>query len=241
MGLLTLFNRQLVVSSFDPTDIANCALWLDGSDLASITESGGAVSQWNDKSGNNNHALQSSAAAKPTTGTRTLNGRNVIDFDGSGDFMTLTNPITGGAYTIFLVVLVDSFAANPRSIIGTPNTGGPVMRFANSVGNGVMAVVRRGQAVLLNGSDINSATTAYSFIITTSNSGNAIYRNGVAGGSNATSASYTQDIQAIGSESSTAASTPHDGYIAESAIWTRVFAAGEITQIFDYSASKWGV
>ena len=78
-----------VNSGFLPTNLTNLALWLDASDTASITHVAGAVSQWNDKSGNNNHALQSSAAAKPTTGTRTQNGLNVIDFDGSGDFIDL--------------------------------------------------------------------------------------------------------------------------------------------------------
>ena len=33
-------------------------LWLDAKDESTITESGGAVSQWDDKSGNDNHAVQ---------------------------------------------------------------------------------------------------------------------------------------------------------------------------------------
>ena len=115
------------------------------------------------------------------------------------------------------------------------------MRFANSGGNGVMAVVRRGQAVLLSGSTNNSASTAYSFVVTTANTGNAITKNGAAGGSNATSASYTQDIQAIGCESSTAVSTPLNGIIAEVTIYTGIKTAGEITQLANYSMSKWGV
>ena len=41
------------------------ALWLDASDAATITPSGGPVSQWNDKSGNGRHATQINAALQP--------------------------------------------------------------------------------------------------------------------------------------------------------------------------------
>jgi hypothetical protein len=57
-------------------------LWLDASDSSTITESAGFVSQWDDKSGSGNHFPQGSGSAQPTTGTRTLNDLNVLDFDG---------------------------------------------------------------------------------------------------------------------------------------------------------------
>jgi hypothetical protein len=43
--------------------------WYKADDAASITSSSGAVSQWNDKSGNGNHVVQATGTAKPTTGT----------------------------------------------------------------------------------------------------------------------------------------------------------------------------
>jgi len=39
------------------------ALWLDAADASTITESGGAVSQWDDKSGNNHHVIQATSAS----------------------------------------------------------------------------------------------------------------------------------------------------------------------------------
>jgi len=65
----------------------NTAAWYDAGDTASITASGGAVTQWNDKSGNSRHLSQLDALSRPATSNRTLNARNVLDFDGS-DFMT---------------------------------------------------------------------------------------------------------------------------------------------------------
>jgi len=50
------------------------SLWLDASDSSTITESGGSVSQWDDKSGNGNHITQGNVFLQPT-----VNG-NQIDF-----------------------------------------------------------------------------------------------------------------------------------------------------------------
>jgi hypothetical protein len=55
-------------------------LWLDASDTTTITESGGSVSQWNDKSGNGRDFVQATAGSQPSTGTITLNNKNVISF-----------------------------------------------------------------------------------------------------------------------------------------------------------------
>lgn len=76
------FINPFVFSGFDPLSLSP-ALWLDASDAATITSSGGKVSQWNDKSGNGRNVTQATSAAQPSTGTATQNGRNVLVFDGS--------------------------------------------------------------------------------------------------------------------------------------------------------------
>lgn len=53
-------------------------LWFDASDPATITQAGGLVSQWNDKSGNNNHATQGVNANKPSIGLYQLNGLDML-------------------------------------------------------------------------------------------------------------------------------------------------------------------
>ena len=79
------------------------ALWLDAADTSSITHSSNAVSQWNDKSGNGNHASQSTAANQPTLTTSALNGKPVIAFDGTNDFIASTSLNITQSYSIFLV------------------------------------------------------------------------------------------------------------------------------------------
>jgi hypothetical protein len=69
-------------------------LWYDASDVSTITASEGRVSQWNDKSGYGMH-LTASGNARPTTAGETINGRNVVIFDGVANVMvTASNPFS---------------------------------------------------------------------------------------------------------------------------------------------------
>lgn len=92
----------------DPTTISGCTLWLDAADSATITHSGGAVSQWDDKSANGYALAQPGASTlKPTTGASTINSLNVLDFDGGDDLSLTSAPInnaTDGTVTVLAVV-----------------------------------------------------------------------------------------------------------------------------------------
>ena len=64
---------------FDVNDLSP-ALWLDAADASTITETGGKVSQWDDKSGNNNHLSQSNSSYQPQYNPTQLNGQGGVDF-----------------------------------------------------------------------------------------------------------------------------------------------------------------
>jgi len=68
-------------SVWNPSMIST-ALWLDAADASTIGESGGAVSEWRDKSGNAYHCTQLTPGEKPTYSVNTLNGRPVVSFNG---------------------------------------------------------------------------------------------------------------------------------------------------------------
>lgn len=71
--------------AIDPatSPVTGMTLWLRGDVL---TESGGAVSQWTDQSGNANHYKQPTAGNKPTyAATGGPNSLPIVDFDGSND------------------------------------------------------------------------------------------------------------------------------------------------------------
>lgn len=90
----------------------NPSLWLDATDPSTIVQSAGAVSEWKDKSKLGNHMLQATAVKQPTTGSRTLNGNNVLDFDpgaGDGEYMNAASitALPDSTYDIFFVYKKD--------------------------------------------------------------------------------------------------------------------------------------
>lgn len=89
-----------------PLDVANCTLWLDSSDVASITKDGSdIVSQWSDKSGLGNHCTQVNATNRP------LYTASGIDFDGNDNYLAgpvVSTLITASDYTMFCVFVADA-------------------------------------------------------------------------------------------------------------------------------------
>jgi hypothetical protein len=88
--------------------------WYDTSDASTITESAGAVSQLDDKSGNTRNLTQTTGADQPITGTRTIGGLNVFDYNNtdylqtdSVDFYPASNNLA-----VFLIAEIDSVSEN---------------------------------------------------------------------------------------------------------------------------------
>ena len=95
----------LITPSFTqwtPADITT-ALWLDAADASTITTVSGAVSQWNDKSGNNRNVEQSVAISRPLYQATGFNGLPAIAFDGTNDFLKNNTYQPAGAFTCVLV------------------------------------------------------------------------------------------------------------------------------------------
>jgi hypothetical protein len=67
------------------------ALWLDAADSSTVTTVSGAVSQWNDKSGNGRNAVQATSTDRPAYTANALNGKSVLTLDGTNDFMTVAH------------------------------------------------------------------------------------------------------------------------------------------------------
>jgi len=101
-------------NNWTPADI-DTALWLDAADASTITESGGAVSQWDDKSGNGRSVSQSDASYRPSTNTRTINGVNAIECNPASateaKMLFTTSSVFSGTPNVLIaqVVLFDSF------------------------------------------------------------------------------------------------------------------------------------
>jgi len=106
------YAQQQITGGPPPTGppVAGYVAWYDPSDAGSITSSGGAVSQLDDKSGNGRHLTNATGGTQPTTGTRTQNGLNVLDFDGTNDQLSVSGFTLTQPYTVFAVALSDDGA-----------------------------------------------------------------------------------------------------------------------------------
>jgi prepilin-type N-terminal cleavage/methylation domain-containing protein len=107
------------ILAWTPAEITT-SLWLDAADSSTITQSGGTVSQWNDKSGNARNGTQATASNQPAYTPAGLNGKNILTFDGIND--ELITP----AFNLGDVVMVfkRSSSAQPVAQIGPSNYRG---------------------------------------------------------------------------------------------------------------------
>jgi hypothetical protein len=232
---------------FSPSDIAGLTLWLDADDAATITDAGaGAVSQWTDKSANAYALAQATAGSRPTTGTRTQNGRNVIDFDGTADNLALTNaPInnsSGGAWTIFAVALTDTVAAGARSIVDGDGPGTRVGQYLRQ--NAAESIGFVGGSPKTDAAGVTlSASTAYLF--RSVNGGTTTIETSVDATSNGTTAlSGTQNYSATVSlyvGRSHSALQAWDGWVAEVIAYNTALSGTDISDVEAYLTSKWGL
>lgn len=102
------FTLTVAVAAWTPASLPNLLGWWQADDLATITASAGAVSQWANKKAGGAHLIQATSANQPQTGTRTLNGRNVIDFDGINDYMDAAIGVNAQPLTVLCVLQNDA-------------------------------------------------------------------------------------------------------------------------------------
>jgi hypothetical protein len=228
-------------------------LWLDASDATTITEVGGSVSQWDDKSGNARNFTQAVAANQPTTGTRTKNGLNVIDFDGSNDRLAggnILNVGTGGV-TTFGVAKMDTSAAT-QGLWGKHGTavGGRYSTFFSLTTNSMTALFND-TAIRSALSDPGASNRTDTFIYgqrVVRNSAMTLWRNGsiVAtnsglSGTTSYAPSSTWRIGSVSDPTTQVAAFFLDGYIAEIIVFMRDLSDTEIGLVTDYLNAKWSV
>lgn len=118
-------------ANWTPAQITT-GLWLDAADAGTLTLESGAVSQWNDKSGNSRHVVQSNSARQPLFQAAGFNGLPAVDFDGSNDFLKNATYQPSGALTCALVFNRDT---NSGVFVNVQRSGG-IFEVAGSFGGG---------------------------------------------------------------------------------------------------------
>jgi len=110
-------------TQWDPAAITT-ALWLDAADASTITTVSGAVSQWNDKSGNARNFSQTTADSRPSYTASIINGRAVARFDGTNDVLNGDDFLGGSNYVSFIGVVAIRTVATLRRIVSVTKLSG---------------------------------------------------------------------------------------------------------------------
>jgi len=237
-----MFFTYVAPASFSPADIADLAMWLDASDTATITESGGAISEWADKSGNSNDATQGTGANQPTTGG-SLNGLNAITFGTNKYFSYPLGWVISTPYDVFIVEKVGTGTA--FNILLDKNGGG-------DGGNDVLGMrylggfdtFRCGQNFndldYAKGSDFN--TDARIWLNDRGNPTWTLYENGVSRATKSDANLITAPLAnpTIG-YSNDSGGLYYDGIMCEIIAYTRSLSTSEKNQVGNYLGTKWGI
>jgi hypothetical protein len=259
IGNITAGVYSTATPPWSPLDLPNLKAWYDAADTSTIS-GGSQVNQWNDKSANGFNLLQATSTYKPSSGTRTLNSKNVIDFDGTNDFLQASTAANwtflnnSGASTAFYVLVLDN---NSKSN-GFADTGGfssttvdyeiyyasgMVHRVGNSVG---------GAGPVENDTSNGFTNAAHYFhLISDPANGTAANRSifvldGVAANKNnarttTPSASAPDRALTVGNRSLGDGVYAFDGAMAEIIFVSGIMSAGNITTTTDYLKAKWGL
>lgn len=220
-------------SLWTPAEIAT-GLWLDASDASTITDTAGEVDTWADKSGNGRNAT--SGVNKPSTGARTLNGLNVIDFNGTSDSLTISPLFQPGANNSMSFIILVNDEPSP-----------PTARYLN----GYFGVATRfGLSGRSNGNNYIHASSFLPVASTYSQSDNIIsgYKNGTEQGVNSNFGTFstnsnggiTPPLDSIWMGSNRGVDDFYDGAIGE-AIVVLDYDFDNLQRIEGYLAHKWGL
>lgn len=229
---------------FNVLGVPSLELWLDANDTSTITESGGSVSQWSDKSGNGNHATQGTGSAQPTTSTRAINGLNALDFDGGDSLLISSIDFTDFAafpeLTIVAVLESDSVTGLTNILDQRSGSTGLLIRrngadFEAGYFNTVGTYIARNAACFVVGEPV-----IVSMIISSTEL--KIFKNGVQIGTTLPTVYAGMGTNAVTPAiAGTGAYPKWDGAIVEFEAFNSALTDVQHQQLTNYLKNKWGI
>jgi len=225
------FFYQGGASPWTPANITT-ALWLDAAEASTIHEdtTPGFVSQWDDKSGNGNDVTQVTGSLQPATGTRTLNGMNVLDF--AADWLEVDPFAKSEPFTVFMVATVDVAAQASYVMWGDANNNNPYP---------MLYEYSDVYQIYGGGSQPNrpSDTNPHVFGVNYYSSALNVYVDGTGGTPAATTATALTGLQ-IGARNDSAGDSL-DGMVAEFVLVDGTMSDADREKMEGYLAHKWGI
>lgn len=225
------------INTVTPEWFSSLYSWLDASDTSTITASSGLVTAWADKTANG-YSATASGGGRPTTGTRTVNGLNGLDFI-PNNFMNWALPTTlpNGPSTYFVVLYNDTPASQGWPICGFIG-GSPYYGFdIGSFGPYYMRAFN-GAANSVQNNLAPSTSGPHTYVFTRSGVNQAIYLDNAQSTVATNAANTAVSAYYIGRE-------PNGGYangiLCEIPLYNRSFSVKEINVFVNKCLNpKWG-
>jgi len=213
LGNSITYNAPLYDEAFtwEPTDISGLVLWhKNNTDIA--------VGQWNDSSGNNNHAVQS------TSGNQASIDKGGFHFDGTDDFYEYSTQLNIGAveaYTLAIVYHLDTNSS--KSVVFSKDANSTFFEFFDS---DTVRINYNGSVINLNGGNHTAGSDRILVVTRAATSG--AHRT-FEGGSDTGVATGTQTGVAIWENLGIRNDNdrPFNGKIYEIMVWDNVNISGE--------------
>ena len=214
------------LSTFSPANISGLKLWLDATDSSTLLLNGSNVTQWNDKSGNNNHVYTTVG----TPSNITDSGYSVVSFPSGGAVMQSSNYITILSNVTTVYAVCKSAGGYLFAFTDAPNSGGGDYSIRYNSGTPVTIVNGDGNDMLYNQLYING-----------------VFLTSVAGTSNVGSnyhivdGAVTSNLTTRFSVSSSFYSRYFSGNVCEIIVITSAITSNQRQQVEGYLAWKWGL
>lgn len=257
---------------FAPDTLTGLQAWYDASDAStlydatsggSLVAADGGVARWEDKSGNDRHATQGTAVARPLRKASVQNGLDVMRFDGGDDFLSVPSSTATFKFlhnadsTSFVVAFAENQIGTlvstgvSSSTVGTnldidiPNTKVRVLVQNGSAGNRVIAHLGN------SGDYSGGSAEVFSFVLRNAAAVAAERADVYVRGSevsdtntetNAKSdANSWSDLRVGAHKTNTSASGFLDGDIAEIIIYDSALSDTDREAVESYLLAKWGI
>lgn len=217
--------------------------WHDAADVSSITHEAGRVTEWQDKSANGCDVYMSSgSSARPYTGTRSMNGKNVLVFSGGQRLVFPGGYLLGVGDSTVMVVYQADVAAHGYLISGRVGSRSYAYEMAvNTASNGILRV---------NHADANNFTlwsggdglAAHAGALRRDGGTVEVLLDGVfRDSSSATNVSLDGTMYYGTRYDGLSFGFYYQGVIAEVLIYDRALSDAEMAQNLSYLEAKWGL
>lgn len=200
------------------------------------------IGQWNDLSGNDNHATQSTESYKPLYKTNVLSGKPVVRFDGSDYFVLPTSPLntafnSSSGFTIF-IILKTEFHGSWVSSIGTTTDRYLLFR-TNSDYDDFRLLTSDGNHDLEFTSNVIDGNPHLTGVIYDVSANEAFLRFDGSQDASRNTATQAECYQPVNLGRDSRDMYYFTGDIAEVLIYNRVLTSGELSQVENYLGVKW--